>query len=86
MGNAGPLSDPILRLPVPPSANRLWRSGRRRVFRSPEYVAWLVEAGWRSKAQCPANGLRGGAVARAGRFGLLPEPAARLLAWLRQAA
>lgn len=28
-------------LPMPPSANRIWRSGRGRVYRSDKYTDWL---------------------------------------------
>ena len=34
----------VVDLPFPPSVNRLWRAGRRRVFRSPEYLSWIAEA------------------------------------------
>jgi crossover junction endodeoxyribonuclease RusA len=34
----------VLDLPAPPSVNRLWRSGRKRVFRSKAYVDWLRAA------------------------------------------
>jgi crossover junction endodeoxyribonuclease RusA len=33
-----------LDLPMPPSVNRLWRSGRGRVYRSKEYVQWCEQA------------------------------------------
>ena len=36
----------IASLPLPPSANRLWRSGGRKPYIPPEYVAWKREAGW----------------------------------------
>ena len=42
-----------LQLPFPPSVNRLWRTGRKRVYKSDEYTAWLEEAGWRAKEQRP---------------------------------
>lgn len=35
-----------VRLPYPPSANRLWRNVRGRTIRSPEYDAWLEAAAW----------------------------------------
>ena len=35
--------------------NQLWRSGRRCVHRSPEYVAWLEEAGWHLAIQRPGK-------------------------------
>ena len=33
-----------LRLPYPTSVNRIWRSGKGKVFRSTEYQAWIAEA------------------------------------------
>jgi len=33
-----------LELPVPPSANRIWRVGRGRTYLSPEYRLWLKKA------------------------------------------
>jgi hypothetical protein len=39
----------VLDLPVPPSANNLF-PGKSRRFKSPEYRAWLAEAGWAVKA------------------------------------
>jgi Holliday junction resolvase RusA-like endonuclease len=46
---------PILDLPLAPSANRLWRSGRGRVYRSSAYEDWRKEAGWELKAQRPGR-------------------------------
>ena len=46
----------ILDLPMPPSANHIWRSGRGRVYRSPEYMAWRTEAGWLAKSCKPIAG------------------------------
>jgi len=41
-----------LELPLAPSTNRLWKVGRvGRMYKSPEYTAWLDEAGWMIKAQ-----------------------------------
>jgi len=41
-----------LELPLAPSTNRLWRVGKGgRMYRAPEYVAWLEEAGWMIKEQ-----------------------------------
>lgn len=37
----------ILLLPLPPSANRLWRNNRL----SPEYRTWKEAAGWEAKTQ-----------------------------------
>ena len=34
----------ILDLPFPISVNRIWRWGRRRVFRGNEYLAWIQQA------------------------------------------
>lgn len=31
-------------LPWPPSANKIWRSGNRRVYRSQKYNSWFKEA------------------------------------------
>lgn len=36
----------IVDLPMPPSANRIWRSNRGRVHRSKEYSAWRDAAYW----------------------------------------
>ena len=43
----------VLHLPIPPSANRIWRKvpGRRKPTLSEEYRAWLTEAGWIAKMQ-----------------------------------
>jgi len=40
-------------LPLPPSANKLWRYGQERVFKSPEYQSWLEEAGYKLNGQHP---------------------------------
>jgi crossover junction endodeoxyribonuclease RusA len=41
-----------LELPLAPSTNRLWRVGKGgRMYRSPEYMSWLEEAGWMIKEQ-----------------------------------
>lgn len=40
-----------LRLPYPPSANRLWTRAKKGMRRTDEYLAWLAEAGWEAKAQ-----------------------------------
>jgi Holliday junction resolvase RusA-like endonuclease len=45
----------ILEISIPPSVNRLWRVGRRRVFCSPQYIAWLRTAGWELLTQRPAR-------------------------------
>jgi len=41
----------IADLPVPPSANRMWRHARGRTYRSPEYEAWRESAGLLLNAQ-----------------------------------
>lgn len=33
-------------LPLPPSANRMWRKGKSRVYRSDEYTKFSEEVGW----------------------------------------
>jgi Holliday junction resolvase RusA-like endonuclease len=44
----------LLKLPMPPSVNSIWRSaGRGRVYRSKRYKAWRTTAGWELKAQHP---------------------------------
>ena len=40
-----------LTLPIAPSVNRLWRISGKRMYKSPEYKAWLDEAGWMVKQQ-----------------------------------
>jgi crossover junction endodeoxyribonuclease RusA len=42
-----------LKLPLPPSANAIWRSNRGHVHKSAAYKAWLSEAGWEVRAQHP---------------------------------
>jgi len=44
-----------LRLPLPPSSNRLWRVGRGRTYKSPEYQEWLTTAGWIARSQRPGK-------------------------------
>lgn len=44
-----------IRLPYPPSANRLWRRSAKGMRRSDEYVAWLTEAGWEASRQRPGK-------------------------------
>jgi Holliday junction resolvase RusA-like endonuclease len=34
----------VIDLPPPPSVNAIWRSGRRRVFRSKAYTNWIAAA------------------------------------------
>lgn len=42
----------VLHIPRPPSLNRLWMHVRNRRVRTPEYNAWLRDAGWEVKRQC----------------------------------
>lgn len=49
------VSDVHLRLPMPPSKNRLWKAGRGRVYPSAEYEAWIKEAGWSLCEQRPGR-------------------------------
>lgn len=44
-----------LELPAPPSVNEIWRKTRAGMRRSPRYVEWQMEAGWRLKAQKPRS-------------------------------
>ena len=46
---------PILDLPLAPSVNLPWRTGRGKVFRSSAYDAWRKEAGWALRAQRPGR-------------------------------
>src|SRR5271166_341372 len=34
----------VIDLPMPPSTNRLWRSGRGRVYKSKQYLDWMDAA------------------------------------------
>jgi Holliday junction resolvase RusA-like endonuclease len=43
-GTVTELIEIVLDLPAPPSANAIWRSGRRRVYRSKAYLDWLRAA------------------------------------------
>ncbi|CAH1657674.1 putative Crossover junction endodeoxyribonuclease RusA [Hyphomicrobiales bacterium] len=55
----------VIQLPVPPSANRIWRiagtrltkNGKRapNVIKSPAYRAWQDEAGWLLRSQRPGR-------------------------------
>lgn len=40
-----------LSLPLAPSVNRLWRIAGKRMIKSPQYKAWLEEAGWMIRQQ-----------------------------------
>ena len=44
-----------LYLPIPPSANDLWRYGRGRVFKSDEYKNWIEDALIQINAQNPGS-------------------------------
>jgi hypothetical protein len=46
---------PFLDLPLPPSVNRLWRTGRGRVYRSKRYLTWRETAGWELVVQRPVR-------------------------------
>jgi crossover junction endodeoxyribonuclease RusA len=48
-----------LTLPLPPSINRLWRSGKGRMYRSAKYSAWRVEAIWSIKLQARGASIEG---------------------------
>jgi Holliday junction resolvase RusA-like endonuclease len=52
---AKPSMSTVIELSLPPSTNRLWRTGRGRVFRSKPYMTWLSTAGWELKAQRPGK-------------------------------
>jgi Holliday junction resolvase RusA-like endonuclease len=43
----------VLHLPIPPSANRIWRrvQGMRGLKLAPEYKAWIEAAGWTARMQ-----------------------------------
>lgn len=36
----------IILLPMPPSANSIWRGSGRHVYRSKSYMSWITEAGY----------------------------------------
>jgi Holliday junction resolvase RusA-like endonuclease len=48
-------------MPAPPSTNRLWRSGRGRVFRSKTYLDWIraADAEMMARRQMPRNRIGG---------------------------
>jgi Holliday junction resolvase RusA-like endonuclease len=46
----------VLDLPMPPSANLIWRTARGRTYRSPDYAAWREQAGWLVKGCKPVAG------------------------------
>lgn len=41
----------VVDLPVPPTLNRIWRVGNKRIYRSPEYLAWQKQADAHAMAQ-----------------------------------
>ncbi len=41
----------IFDLPLPPSANRIWRRSGTIIHKSAEYTAWITAAGWDIAAQ-----------------------------------
>jgi Holliday junction resolvase RusA-like endonuclease len=44
-----------LYLPTPPSANRMWAFGRKRVFKSDEYKSWIETATSQLNSQYPGT-------------------------------
>jgi len=36
----------IFTIPMPPSVNSIWRQGKRKVYRNPQYKAWMHSAAW----------------------------------------
>lgn len=48
-----------LSLPMPPSANRLWRRAGHRLHKSPEYSAWLIQAGQIARSQFKGAPIKG---------------------------
>jgi crossover junction endodeoxyribonuclease RusA len=54
-----PIETIRLTLPLPPSVNRLWRTGRGRLYRSAEYAAWRNEAIWSIKLQARGASIAG---------------------------
>jgi crossover junction endodeoxyribonuclease RusA len=51
----------VINLPTPPSVNRLWRSGRGRVFRSASYTNWIraADAELMARRQRPKKRIEG---------------------------
>jgi Holliday junction resolvase RusA-like endonuclease len=58
---AEPSIEIALDLPTPPSVNRLWRSGRGRVFRSKTYLSWIqaADAELMARRQMPKKRIEG---------------------------
>lgn len=52
-------ADIVLRLPEPPSANRLWRIFRNRAVRSSDYRNWIVAAQDQCAYQSAAEKIKG---------------------------
>lgn len=46
-GAVTPAASSSIMLPLPPTANHMWVHTGKQHFRSPQYVAWLTECGWR---------------------------------------
>jgi crossover junction endodeoxyribonuclease RusA len=46
-------SELVIELPMPPSSNNMFVNAGKRRIRSAEYSGWLLEAGYRLKAQRP---------------------------------
>lgn len=40
-----------LKIPYPPSTNRIWRQGQGRVHKSQEYKDWIALSAWEIRAQ-----------------------------------
>lgn len=40
-----------IRIPYPPSTNRIWRQGQGRMHKSQQYKDWLALASWEIRAQ-----------------------------------
>jgi Holliday junction resolvase RusA-like endonuclease len=51
----------VINLPTPPSVNAIWRSGRRRVFRSKTYLGWIraADAEILARRQMPKKRIEG---------------------------
>jgi Holliday junction resolvase RusA-like endonuclease len=51
----------VIDLPMPPSVNAIWRSARRRVFRSKAYLDWLraADAELMARRQMPKKKING---------------------------
>lgn len=49
----------VICLPMPPTDNHLFAGNGRRRYRSPEYDAWIKEAGWQLACQKPSKAIAG---------------------------